>query len=109
MIGEDPAKRLAWLRTDCDAVRALLAQMPESWLLERSELADRIEEHEREIAALAAQAMDRKDFAVWLAAMRTLRPGESIDVPARFIEPAPEPTPDDTLLADLDEAAQVAP
>ncbi len=52
MIGEDPVKRLAWLRADCDAVRALLAQMPEEWFQERGELAIRIEEHEREIAAL---------------------------------------------------------
>jgi hypothetical protein len=54
-VSEDPAKRLAWLRGDVNTVRSLVECMPEDWYLERIEMQIRIEEHEREIAALTAQ------------------------------------------------------
>ena len=62
-MSEDPVKRLAWLRADCDAVRALLAQMPAEWFQERAELAIRIEEHEREIAAIERDEEERREAA----------------------------------------------
>lgn len=52
---EDPAKRLEWLRGDVNTVRSLVECMPEDWYQERMEMAHRIEEHEREIAALTAR------------------------------------------------------
>lgn len=51
-MSEDPIKRLAWLRADCDGVRAMIEEMPADWFQERMEMAMRIEEHEREIAEL---------------------------------------------------------